>query len=170
MNNNTAFVNEINDNMDFLEMCALKYARNTTDAADLLQDAIERMLKSEDKFKIGSNFKAWSGLVMRNLHINNWRRNKNRHLVNTDFSESPHAFRLTCDNDSVTKLNAEYLQDEINNLKDMYRIPFLMYYQGYRYEEISQELNLPLGTLKTRIFYARKQLRKQLSTCQALNN
>lgn len=156
--------------MDFLEMCALKYARNATDAADLLQDAIERILKSEDKFKIGSNFKAWSGLLMRNIHINNWRRNKNRHLVNTDFSESPYAFRLTCDNDSIKNLNVEYLYDEIANLKDMYRIPFLMYYQGYRYEEISKELDLPLGTLKTRIFYARRQLRKQLSGFRAMDN
>ena len=58
------------------------------------------------------------------------------------------------------------MMDELNgmveSLDDSLRIPFLRYFHGFKYQEIADELNLPLGTVKSRIFFARKELKDQM--------
>ena len=54
------------------------------------------------------------------------------------------------------------LNGMINSLEDSIRIPFVMHYEGFKYQEIADEFNLPLGTVKSRIFFARKALKDMI--------
>jgi RNA polymerase sigma-70 factor (ECF subfamily) len=56
----------------------------------------------------------------------------------------------------------EEIIEVVNTLEDWVRVPFLMHFQGFKYEEIADELEVPLGTIKSRIFFARQKLQAQM--------
>ena len=101
---------------------------------------------------------------MKNTFINAYRRNtKIKKLVSTgDEVALNRAFKQNSYEQSESRINAKAIIKEINGLTDEYKVPFTRYYNGYKYEEIAHEMNLPLGTVKSRIFLARKVLMKSL--------
>ena len=138
---------------------------NHDDAYDLLQDTTLKTLDNEDKYTEGTNLKGWVFTIMRNLFINNYRR-VSRAATVVD----------TTDNEYLINISAETVQESpegtftaseitaaINSFSDEYRIPFSMHVAGYKYEEIAKEMNLPLGTVKSRIFAARKRLQERFA-------
>jgi len=143
---------------------ALMLTANREDAFDLTQDTTLKVLSNQEKFVDNVNFKGWVLTIMRNIFINNYHKvvreqtliNRDADLYNLDISnnsgfDSPEG---TCQINDITKA--------INNLNTDLKVPFSMFVSGYKYHEIAEKLNIPLGTIKSRIFFARQELQKTL--------
>jgi RNA polymerase sigma-70 factor (ECF subfamily) len=84
---------------------------------------------------------------------------KTRQIIQTNADVAmARAFKNNHQDITESRLAAKDILNKIENLEDQYKIPFTRYYNGFKYEEIAQEMQLPLGTVKSRIFLARKQL------------
>ena len=133
---------------------------NRDDAYDLLQDTTLKALDNEDKYAKNTNFKGWVFTIMRNIFINNYRR-AGRAATVVDTTENLYHLNL-CQESGIETPEGAYGVNEISaaidDIADEYRIPFVMHVQGYKYNEIAEHMNLPLGTVKSRIFFARKKL------------
>lgn len=136
---------------------------NRDDAYDLLQDTTLKALDNEDKYMENTNFKGWVFTIMRNIFINNYRRST-RSAMMVDTTED--LYHLNAPQASFNSPENSYTIKEVNKAIDSftpeYRIPFSMHLSGYKYSEIAERMNLPVGTIKSRIYYARQRLRSQL--------
>lgn len=136
---------------------------NRDDAYDLLQDTTLKALDNEEKYADGTNFKGWVFTIMRNIFINNYRRGvRNATVVDT----SDNLYLLNLSSESVAEspedsFSAGEINHAIQQLPDEYRTPFSMHVSGYKYNEIADHMGLPLGTVKSRIHFARKALQSR---------
>ena len=138
---------------------------NRDDAYDLLQDTTLKALDNEDKYVENVNFKGWVFTIMRNIFINNYRKVV-RSATIIDQTEDLYHLNLPQESGLETpegSFAANEITDAINSFSDDYRIPFSMHVAGYKYNEIAEKMNLPLGTVKSRIFFARQRLQKKLA-------
>jgi len=153
------------NNAEFLKPFAITLTRDTETAKDLFQETLYRALANKDKYNVGTNIKAWLYTIMRNIFINNYRRKVKQ---NTIFDSTPNDFLLD-HNQAVTANAAEStlqlkdIQQAIHNLPEIFRNPFLLYFDGFKYHEIAEMLHEPLGTIKSRIHFARKLLKNQIN-------
>lgn len=158
------FDNSLLKLQDKLHYYALSLTADSERADDLLQETFLKALTYRSKFQRNTNFKAWVYTIMKNTFINDYRRNvKTKNTFRGDSNELH--LLLTKDKvypspDSFYSSNEIYAT--IENLEDDYRIPFTMFLEGYKYKEIAEELNLPIGTVKSRIFFTRKKLSRAL--------
>ena len=138
---------------------------NRDDAYDLLQDTTLKVLDNREKYVENTNFKGWVFTIMRNIFINNYRRVVRSATV-VDRTEDLYHLNLPQDSGFETpegSFGANEITDAINEFADEYRIPFSMHVAGYKYNEIAEKMNLPLGTIKSRIFFARKKLQTRFA-------
>lgn len=138
---------------------------NRDDAYDLLQDTTLKALDNEDKFTEGTNFKGWVFTIMRNIFINNYRRGARQATV-VDTTENLYLLNIAQDSGMETpegSYSVSEISDSISDLPEEFRIPFSMHVAGYKYNEIAEHMQLPLGTVKSRIFFARKKLQAQFA-------
>lgn len=147
-----------------LHYYALSLTSDSERANDLLQETFLKALTYRDKFTQNTNFKAWIYTIMKNTFINDYRR---RVKTKNTFDGSNNEFHLMFSKDKVYPApDSFYSSKEINKsidaLEDEYKVPFTMFLEGYKYKEIAEELELPLGTVKSRIFFTRKKLEKAL--------
>ncbi|MFT3825772.1 MAG: RNA polymerase sigma factor [Chitinophagaceae bacterium] len=152
------------NNAEFLKPFAITLTRDSETAKDLFQETLYRALANKDKYNVGTNIKAWLYTIMRNVFINNYRRKVKQ---NTIFDSSPNEFLLNQSqavtaNAAESNLRLKDIQQAIYNLPEIFRNPFLLYFDGFRYHEIADMLDEPLGTIKSRIHFARKLLKNQL--------
>ena len=152
-------------NTDFLKPFAFTLTRDNETAKDLLQETMFRALANKDKYNVGTNIKAWLYTIMRNIFINNYRR---RAKQNTIFDSTPNDFFLnyqqaTVSNDAERTLRMKEIQNAIHELPEIFKTPFMLYFEGFKYHEIADSLQEPLGTIKSRIHFARKLLKEQIS-------
>jgi RNA polymerase sigma factor (sigma-70 family) len=155
----------LNNNMEKFARC-LTY--NSEEAKDLLQDTYLKALSYRDKFVEFTNLKAWAFTIMKNTFINNYRKSVRE---NTAFDNSETTFLLNnLAGSQLSGPEAEIIYKEINNdidaLADEFKIPFRMHTEGYKYHEIAETLNVKIGTVKSRIFWARKKLIESLNDYQ----
>ncbi|MDE6160753.1 MAG: RNA polymerase sigma factor [Muribaculaceae bacterium] len=158
------FINKLLDMQGKLYSFAYMLTSNRDDANDLLQDTTLKAMDSEDKYTDNTNFKGWVYTIMRNLFINNYRRMA-RSCTQLDNTEDLIHLNLRQDSGLETPEGAISVADinrAINSFSDDYRIPFSMHLAGYHYAEIARHVNLPLGTVKSRIYYARRRLQSML--------
>ena len=152
--------------MDVLRPHALKLTRSKEESEDLLQETMLRALVNHDKFAEGTNIKAWLFTIMRNIFINNYRRDQKKGMVlgktEQDVALS-NPGKLTVKNEADNTFLGEHLEKAFETVSKDFTIPFMMYYNGYKYQEIADHLDLPLGTVKSRIFFARKELQSRLA-------
>lgn len=143
-----------------LKNFALSLTHNTDDALDLMQDTYVKAITYRNKFEDSTNLKAWLFTIMKNTFINSYRRAvKTRQILQSNADQAmARAFKNNYQDITESRLAAKDILNKIEKLDDEYKIPFTRYYTGYRYEEIAKEMQLPLGTIKSRIFLARKQL------------
>ena len=145
-----------------LRAFSLKLTGNNDDAEDLFQDTALRIITNADKYNPGTNFKAWAVTIMRNIFINNYRKKVRRSLI---IDQTPNNYYLNSGseetgNEGEASVTFNELMTLVDALPEDFRRPFMMAYEGYKYDEISEELDSPLGTIKSRIFFARKKLQK----------
>ena len=138
---------------------------NRDDAYDLLQDTTLKALDNQDKFAEGTNFKGWVFTIMRNIFINNYRRGVRSATV-VDTTDNLYLLNLG-ESAAVESPEESYgaaeITKAINEFSDDYRIPFSMHVAGYKYNEIADEMGLPIGTIKSRIFFARQELQQRFA-------
>lgn len=137
---------------------------NRDDAYDLLQDTTLKVLDNEDKYVENINFKGWVCTIMRNIFINNYRRIARS---NTVIDRTEDLFHLNLPQTSGFEtpegaLAAKEIQELIDGFSEEMRVPFTMHLAGYKYSEIAEQLSQPVGTIKSRIFFARRRLRAAL--------
>jgi RNA polymerase sigma factor (sigma-70 family) len=152
-------------NAEFLKPFANTFTADKEDAKDLLQETMFRALSNQEKYNAGTNIKAWLYTIMRNIFINNYRRKAKQ---NTIFDSTPNEFLLnynqvTTANAAEVNLRMKDIQAAVHKLPEIFRNPFMLYFEGYKYHEIAKALNEPLGTIKSRIHFARKLLKEQLT-------
>lgn len=147
-----------------LKNFALSLTHNAEDALDLLQETYLKALSYRSKFEDNTNLRAWLFTIMKNTFINSYRREvKSKQLISKgDDNALNRAFSQNSYDHSESRMNAKEIVKKIEALPEDYKIPFTRFYNGYRYEEIASQLSLPLGTVKSRIFIARKLLMEQL--------
>lgn len=158
------FYNQFEQQTQTLHNFALSLTRDSEDAKDLYQETAFRAISNRDKFQPGTNFKAWLITIMKNIFINNYRRKVKGGIV-SDNSENQYYFNSinnSINNSAESNMMMKELNTMVDSLDDSLRIPFLRYYHGFKYQEIADELALPLGTVKSRIFFARKALKNMI--------
>ena len=143
---------------------ALKLTRDAEDANDLIQETMLKAYTNRDKFSEGTNLKAWMYTIMKNTFITNYQRMVRRNTF-IDTTENLHFINSsgsTVSNGAVANFTMKDIDKALLNLQDTFKVPFLMHFKGFKYHEIAERLNIPIGTVKNRIHIARKELKDQL--------
>ncbi|MDE6341069.1 MAG: RNA polymerase sigma factor [Muribaculaceae bacterium] len=164
MNESTSFRNKLIGLQSNLMNFAFQLTSNREAAEDLVQDTTLKVLDNESKYVDNVNFKGWVMTIMRNIFINNYRRQV-RSATIIDTTEDLYHLNI-CQESGFENPEGTFATQEItkaiSEFSDEYRVPFSMYVAGYKYSEIAEEMHLPLGTVKSRIFFARKRLQETL--------
>jgi RNA polymerase sigma factor (sigma-70 family) len=151
---------------DNLKMFAYSFTRNEEEAKDLTQETLLKAFRYKKQYKPKTNFKAWVFTIMRNQFINEYRK-KSRSKTIFDNSTESYLLNSHTDNRGPEGIYTKKEIDlKIESLEENYKIPFMMHVEGYKYKEISEKLNIPIGTVKSRIFISRQRLIKQLPDFQ----
>ena len=158
------FHKRLMDLQDNLLSFALKLTSNYDDAHDLLQDTTCKALVNEQKYVDDSNFRSWVFTIMRNIFINNYRKMM-RDQTFVDQTENQYHLNTPSESyveSTETAYDLKEMHRIVNALPKEYRIPFSMHVAGFKYREIAEKLDLPLGTVKSRIFFTRQRLQREL--------
>lgn len=141
-----------------------KFTRNREESHDLVQDTMLKALLYSDKFREDTNLKGWLFTIMRNTFINNYRKNQ-RARTSHDTTKDLYYLNIADEhtfNRPHESVEFKEIWRKMHDIREELRVPFKMHTTGYKYEEIAQHLNLPIGTVKNRIFHARKEIQKRL--------
>lgn len=160
----STFTQDLINMQDELLRYAYKLTADSEEANDLLQETSLKALDNEEKYAPGTNFKGWIYTIMRNIFINNYRKVV-RDQTFVDTTENLYHLNLPRDTAYESTERAYDLKEIhriVNSLPREYRIPFSMHVSGFKYREIAEKLNLPLGTVKSRIFFTRQKLQQAL--------
>lgn len=154
----------VSNSYDTLKGFTYKFTKDVEDANDLIQETMLRALKNREKYRDHTNLKAWLYTIMRNIFINSYRRKTKFEYTVTETEDinywvdtkkksydSPEEF-----------VSRNEINQQIGGLKEIYKVPFEMYTQGFKYHEIAEAIDIPIGTVKTRIHIARKRLAELL--------
>ena len=147
-----------------LQRFAYKLTADKEEANDLLQETSLKALGNMDKYTPDTNFKGWVYTIMRNIFINNYRKDVRDQ---TFIDHTDNLFHINSQfelDDYITDngYDGKEIYRVVHSLQREYRIPFLMHISGFKYREIADRLALPLGTVKSRIFFTRKLLQEML--------
>lgn len=164
MSYSTDFHRQLDNMSTLLHAFAFNLTKNAEDAKDLYQETAYRAMTNMDKFRPGTNFKAWLFTIMKNIFINNYRKKTKANTIvdSTDNLYYINSGANAISNRAESSMMMKELVQLVEKLDDSIRVPFLMHYQGYKYQEIADYLDLPLGTVKSRIFFARKELKEMI--------
>lgn len=142
---------------------ALRLTRNMEDAKDLTQESLLKALSNKDQYKADTNIKAWMFTIVRNTFINGVRRDRRGQqimenaarqelpMVNGQYLQGP-----------LASYSTQEIEQRVNKLPNQLRTPFTMNFEGYKYQEIAEAMEIPIGTVKSRIFQARRLLMEEL--------
>mgnify|MGYP000058491033 CR=1 FL=1 len=161
---NFTFRKELVEAQDELLRFAYKLTMDIDEANDLLQETSLKALDNEDKYVPDTNFKGWMYTIMRNIFINNYRKIV-RDQTFVDTTDNYYHLNLPQDSGFDSTEGAYDLKEMhrvVNALPKEYKVPFSMHVSGFKYREIAEKLGLPLGTVKSRIFFTRQRLQQEL--------
>lgn len=155
----TEFERELIANIPHLRAFAGFVTQHSDQANDLVQDTIVRALRAQHQFQPGTNFKAWTFTILRNLHINNLRRNR----VRMDSIEDGALEAFAVAPDQYARLEFQELRRALAKLSPEHReVLILVGASGFRYEEAAIICKCAIGTIKSRLSRARAELRDLL--------
>ena len=149
---------------------ARKFTNNLSDAEDLVQETALKAFKAKDSFTMGTSFKSWSFTILKNAFITKYNKAKRRNVSSHAVEDLIFAAdkKYLSENDAVSKLKLESINESIDLLSYKTKMPFLMHIEGYQYDEIAEQLNIPLGTVKSRINFARTKLKNVNSIAELI--
>ena len=167
------FTQEAMPLLDQLYGGALRMTRNPQDAEDLVQETYLKAYNAFDSFKPGTNLKAWLYRIMTNTYINTYRKKQRRPLVTSAEDVTDSQLYTSSSHDSTGLESAEVealknmpnsrISEALNSINEDYRM--VVYYadvEGLAYKEIAEVMDIPLGTVMSRLHRGRKQLRELL--------
>jgi RNA polymerase sigma-70 factor (ECF subfamily) len=168
------FAQQVAEQYDRLYRRALVLTRSEDRAADLVQDTIARALRFESKFSPGTNLHAWLQTMLGNLYLSEFRRAKFTGAAPApppgsgepdDFFEKiPAPLEATPEAAALRGEIRRSLNQALVELPEAYRWPLRMFLEeGLSYEQIAEGLDIPIGTVMSRIFRARRILKEDLS-------
>ncbi|MEO7445208.1 MAG: RNA polymerase sigma factor [Ferruginibacter sp.] len=152
------------NNSDALKSFAFTLTKDSEDARDLMQETMYRALANNEKYRTGTNIKAWMYTIMRNIFINDYRRKSRNRLVldNSGNDLYLNHQRSSVPNMADTNIRLKEIKEALYNIPKIFSEPFILYFEGFKYNEIAALMNEPLGTIKSRIHFARKLLKEKL--------
>lgn len=159
--NFTSRMLEYNDAMNYF---AYTLCRDKESSKDLVQETILKALTYEKQYREDTNLKAWLFTIMKNIFINNYRKEKKMRMV-FDGSKDLYYLNVAETNkqlDPEKRFEQGEVLHNMNSLESEYQAPLQMFFEGFKYKEIADELGLPIGTIKSRIFLGRKQLASKM--------
>lgn len=162
--NSITFKNELVGAQEELLRFAFKLTADREEANDLLQETSLKALDNEDKYTPETNFKGWIYTIMRNIFINNYRRVVREQ---TFVDQTENLYHLSTPRDEAqdyteSAYDLKEMRRIVNSLPHEYKVPFSMHVAGFKYREIAEKLGLPIGTVKSRIFFTRQKLQHEL--------
>lgn len=154
----------LTSNAEFLKPFASSLTHDSEAARDLYQETMYRALANQDKYNRGTNISAWLHTIMKNIFINNYRRKKKQRTI---FDHTVNDYLLDYNQPAESSkadgnLRVKEIYRVIDQLPVIFKSPFLLYFEGYKYHEIADRLHEPLGTIKSRIHFARKMLKSRV--------
>ena len=165
------FEEEIIPHLDAMYNFALRLTSDPSDAEDLVQDTIVKAFRFFSSYEKGTNAKAWLFRILKNSYINNYRKkSKKPNQVDYDevatFYETIRAER-TDTSDLEDKMFRDLIDDDISNAldelpEDFRTVVLLCDVEGFTYEEIANMLDVPIGTIRSRLHRGRNLLKSQL--------
>ncbi len=142
---------------------ALSLTRNVEDARDLVQETFLKAIQYKDKYTSDNNIRAWLFTILRNTYLNQVTKLSAKNTISDKTADEYILKNTMFENENAeTSINTRNLQQTISKLSEEFRVPFQMVVDGYKYKEIAKETNLPMGTVKSRIFFARRILAESL--------
>jgi RNA polymerase sigma-70 factor (ECF subfamily) len=157
------FTSQFGQIRPFLYGFALRLTGNDDDAKDLVQETAMRTFTHKADFKSGTNFKAWSGAIMRNTFISNFRKRRLRKEIEASAEDYMEMLKNKGEPEKVfSTIMVKELNDMLCKVPRINKLPFLLYFHGYRYDEIARHMQIPVGTVKSRIFNARRQIQSMI--------
>lgn len=147
-----------------LQQYAFNFTRNRDDTEDLVQETYLKALRYQPRLEDYSNIQGWLFSILHNLFINKYRRNKKQNTL-IDTTPDFHYIDLCSDKGDISPeshYQEKELKERVEELKSSIRVPFKMHIEGWKYEEIGEKLGLKLGTVKSRIFFARRELMRSI--------
>ena len=153
------------NNVIALRNFARKLANSSADAEDLFQEATLKAFRGMHTFKQGNSFKSWAFTILKNTFVTKYHKRKKRNMVSTAVEDLAFAIDVqhSIRNNALSNIRLQEIYDCIEDLSGKSKRPFLMYVNGYQYNEIADALHIPIGTVKSRINYARTKLKSALS-------
>ena len=164
MKSSVDFKRDLVSVQDELFRFAFKLTANREEANDLLQETSLKALDNEEKYAPDTNFKGWMYTIMRNIFINNYRKVV-REQTYVDQTDNLYHLNLSQESgfeNTESAYDLKEMRRVVHALPSEYRIPFSMHVAGFKYREIADKLNLPLGTVKSRIFFTSQKLQEEL--------
>ena len=159
------FNNAVSKQVSFLYEKAMLYTKNHQDALDLVQDTMMKSLSNFHNYDGCRNLRGWLYVILKNTYINQYHKRKNLKKYKSSKEISDYMERTSLGSfypTAYSNIELEEVMAEVKQLPKIYYLPFIMHCQGYKYEEIAKKLDIPLGTIKTRIHKARKMIKKKL--------
>lgn len=156
--------NKLLNMKDSLFGFAFSLTNNEEEAMDLFQETALKVLDSREKYVDKANFAGWVFTIMRNIFINKYRRSLRNRVV-MEVSECRNAPLPSTRHFTENNHDTHTLSDIKTVLKSFskdYSVPLSMYIIGYKYTEIAEYMDMPVGTVKSRIHFARYRLQKEL--------
>ncbi len=157
----TQFNQFYNENILAIRNFANKLTKNAVDSEDLVQETTIKAFRSRHTFHLDTSFKSWSFTILKNTFITRYNKRKKKGIVNKPIENFTYGLenKYAVKNDAVSKMRIIEIQDCIKELSHKSKLPFLMHVEGYQYNEISDSLSIPIGTVKSRINFARTKLK-----------
>lgn len=175
MADQATFADAASEYMDQLYSAALRMTRNNADAEDLLQETYMRAYKGYPRFEEGTNLRAWLYRILTNTFINTYRAKKRRpELSDVAEVEDLYLYRRlggleaarhgrSAEDELMDTFAEGAVRDAVDSLPDNFRVPVLLAdVEGFSYKEIAEMMDVPIGTVMSRLHRGRKALQKSL--------
>ena len=157
------FEEKVSEYIDSLYNLALRMTQHKQDAEDLTQEAVLRAYRFLTKFEEGTNFKAWIMAILRNVFINEYRR-KMKEPQKIEFEEAEDFITIPEISGVQEEIFSAELKSSIDKLPEELRTTIILFYvEEFSYKEIAKIMDVPVGTVMSRLYTARQALKRQLS-------
>ncbi|WP_437918129.1 RNA polymerase sigma factor [Sphingobacterium sp. LRF_L2] len=163
---------ELSKNQSILKNIAFKFTKDPEEMEELVQETMVRSIRYLDKLFNNPKLVAWLYVIMKNVYINQYRRNQ-KHMLYESSQSADYRDQGCSEPYSTNTVEGKFVMADIQHAlkklpQDHYEI-FTLYMDGYKYRELAEQFDIPEGTIKTRIHHIRKFLQKRLSIYKKAN-